>query len=220
MIVRGTLLPSLVACVALAACGAGSPERSSSEIPPTTTPLPAVTTPSEGGEVVETPVTTPERSKTTEKTAAAPEKSGAAPGQQAADAPATAPNSRGPYGPPEVKAPKAGRSSPERARITTRVSTFLRAIAASNGKRACDQMTAAGQRAMAKKIAAIAPETQGAACKEAIVLYQGAYGDTIKNPKITGVRVSGNAATAVGPLKQVARLERRGGRWLIAEYGQ
>lgn len=211
-----------LACVALAGCGADD-EPQSAEIPPRATPAPVVTTPSEGGVIEDVPVEQPEAEK--RKAAGKPKtttssSTPATPATPPSAEPATAPNSAGPYGPAEERAPKAKSTSPARKEIATTVETYLKAIAAGNGKRACEQMSAAGQKAVAAKLAQIAPETRGAACSESIVLYQGAYGDAIKRPKVTSVRVNGRRATAVGPLKQVARLERRGGRWLIAEYGQ
>ena len=73
---------------------------------------------------------------------------------------------------------------------------------------------------MLKKIAEAAPETTGAPCPQAILLYQGAYGNAIKNPEVKRVHIDGDAATAVGPLMEPARLSRTSsGTWLIDEYG-
>jgi hypothetical protein len=215
----------LGACLVAVGCGsddeAGKP---AAQILAKTDPAPVVTTPSEGGVIEDTPVEAPAAKKKASakkrSSSSSSSKGSSGSGAKGSSDPVTAPNSKGPYGPAEVKAPAAKKTSPARGEIESRVKTYLKAIATANGKRACDQMTAAGQKALAKKIATIAPETQGAACREAIVLYQGAYGDAIKQPRVTSVRVSGKTATAIGPLKQVAKLQQQGGRWLITEYGQ
>lgn len=210
-----------VACVALAGCGDDERAETANQILPRTEPAPVVTTPSEGGVIEDTPVEAPKpEPKTGERRKPSTSPSASPSPAPAPDEPVTAPNSKGPFGPEQVAAPPARKASPARREIESRVTAYLRAIATANGKRACEQMTAAGQKAIARKIAQIAPETQGAACREAIVLYQGAYGDAIKRPKVRAVRVAGKTATAIGPLEQVAKLQLQGGRWLITEYGQ
>jgi hypothetical protein len=100
------------------------------------------------------------------------------------------------------------------------VRTYLLSIAHGNGEQACAQLTSGARRRMMRKLAEFAPETRGAPCAGVILLYQGAYGDAIQHPVITGVRVNGDRARAVGPVHQVARLVRNGRLWLITAYGQ
>lgn len=108
----------------------------------------------------------------------------------------------------------------EIAGVTETITTYLQAIAAGDGVTACEQLSAVGVATMMKKVAEAAPETTGAPCPQAIVLYQGAYGDAIKNPAIKRVRIDGATATAVGPFMEPARLSLTGDGWLIDEYGQ
>ncbi len=104
--------------------------------------------------------------------------------------------------------------------MTKTLTAYLQAIAAGDGSGACEQLSPSGVETMLAKVADAAPETQGAACPEAIVLYQGAYGNTAVKPTFKRIIVSGDTATATGPLKEPARLSLIDGRWLIDEYGQ
>lgn len=106
------------------------------------------------------------------------------------------------------------------AAVVKTITTYLQAIAAGDGVTACEQLSAVGVATMMKKVAEAAPETTGAPCPQAIVLYQGAYGDAIKNPEVKRVRIDGATATAVGPFMEPARLSLTGDGWLIDEYGQ
>lgn len=108
----------------------------------------------------------------------------------------------------------------EVAAVTTTLTTYLQAIAAGDGDGACEQLSPSGVETMLAKIAEAAPETEGAPCPQAIVLYQGAYGNTAADPTFKRIRVSGTGATALGPLKEPARLSLIDGHWLIDEYGQ
>lgn len=106
------------------------------------------------------------------------------------------------------------------AAVTDTITVYLRSIAAGDGDGACRQLSPSGRRRMLRKIAEAAPETLGAACPQAILLYQGAYGEAAKNPTVKSIVVSGGAATAVGPLKEPAKLSVYNGTWLIDDYGQ
>jgi hypothetical protein len=104
--------------------------------------------------------------------------------------------------------------------VARTVRTYLVSIAKGDGDQACAQLTPGARRRLLRKLAEFAPETAGAPCAGVILLYQGAYGDAIRHPRITGVRVRGNRARAVGPIHQVATLVKNGRLWLITAYGQ
>jgi hypothetical protein len=125
-----------------------------------------------------------------------------------------------PTGTPVGKVPTAGGSAADRKAVIRTVRTYLLAIARGNGEEACAQLTPGGQRRMIRKVNKFAPETIGVECAGVVLLYQGAYGDAIKHPKVTGVRVKGKRARAVGPVHQVARLVQSGRLWRISAYGQ
>jgi hypothetical protein len=104
--------------------------------------------------------------------------------------------------------------------VVRTVRTYLVSIAKGDGDQACAQLTPGARRRLLRKLAEFAPETAGAPCAGVILLYQGAYGDAIRHPRITGVRVTGNRARAVGPVHQVAHLVKADRLWRIAAYGQ
>lgn len=132
-----------------------------------------------------------------------------------------------PTGPPIEQDPPSDGGSDEPvgdpaevAAVTDTLTTYLQSIAAGDGDGACSQLSSSGVTTMLKKIAKIAPETRGAPCPQAILLYQGAYGKTAVDPSFKSIEVSGGNATAVGPLKEPASLSQTSGGWLIDEYGQ
>jgi hypothetical protein len=104
--------------------------------------------------------------------------------------------------------------------VVRTVRTYLLSIAHGNGDQACAQLTPAARQHLVRKINEFAPETVGAPCSGVVLLYQGAYGDAIRDPRITGIRVRGDRARAVGPVHQVAHLVKAGRLWRIAAYGQ
>lgn len=106
------------------------------------------------------------------------------------------------------------------AAVTDVLTTYLQAIAAGDGDTACAQLSPSGETTMLNKIAKAAPETEGAPCSQAILLYQGAYGESASDPTFKNIVVEGDTATAIGPLKEPARLSVTDGQWLIDEYGQ
>jgi hypothetical protein len=106
------------------------------------------------------------------------------------------------------------------AAVKVKITAYLLAIHAGDGKKACAQLSDQGRRKMERKLARIAPETEGSACEQSILLYQGAYQGAIRNPSVKRVRVSGASATAIGPLREPAELSRSGEGWAIDEYGQ
>jgi hypothetical protein len=132
--------------------------------------------------------------------------------------PAVAPR-EGPIGTPVGRVPRGSAAADRKAVIRT-VRTYLRAIARGNGEQACAQLTSGARRRLSRKLAEFAPETAGVECAGLILLYKGAYRDAIDHPVITGVRVRGNRARAVGPIHQVATLVKKGRLWLISAYGQ
>lgn len=136
---------------------------------------------------------------------------------QAPDGPITRdPNAGQPVG----RVPRAGGPVADQQAIVRTVRRYLTEIARGDGIQACAQLTPLGQVRMERKVAKIAPETRGVECAGVILLYSGAYGKAIRHPRITDVRVSGNRGRATGPVKQVARMVRRGNLWLIDDYGQ
>lgn len=130
-------------------------------------------------------------------------------------------------GPPVEQDPRGGgggsepQGDPEDvAAVTDTLTTYLQAIAAGDGETACAQLSPSGETTMLNKIAKAAPETEGAPCSQAILLYQGAYGESASDPTFKNIVVEGDTATAIGPLKEPARLSVTDGQWLIDEYGQ
>ncbi len=81
------------------------------------------------------------------------------------------------------------------------LTNFLRAISRGDGPQACAQLSPEGRERVEREVHEAAPETQGTPCEGAIVLYQGGYGASARNPTITDVSVSGDQATATGPPK-------------------
>jgi hypothetical protein len=127
-----------------------------------------------------------------------------------------------PYGPPGEPVgtvpPGAGPSEDQAAVVRT-LNEFLAAIARGDGPQACAQLSQEGRARVEKELREAAPETAGTPCEGAIVLYQGGYGNTIKNPRYKNLRVSGTQATAVGPPNEDAALSKYGRTWLIDNYG-
>jgi hypothetical protein len=114
--------------------------------------------------------------------------------------------------------PGAGAAADRRA-VERVIRTYLLGIASGNGAQACAQLTAAGRRRKLREIARIAIGTEGTPCGSAILIYQGAYGDAINQPRIRNLKVNGNRARAVGPAAEVALLEKRDNVWLLSRYG-
>lgn len=106
------------------------------------------------------------------------------------------------------------------AAVDATIRDYLLAIYGGDGEGACAQLSAAGLESARRKLGKAAPETKGSPCEQSILLYQGAYGDAIEDPKITAIVVRGDTATATGPLKEPARLSQGADGWLIDEYGQ
>ncbi len=131
-----------------------------------------------------------------------------------------------PTGPPiEQDPPSDGGGEPigdpaDVAAVTDTLTIYLESIASGDGEGACGQLSESGVKTMLKKLAKVAPETRGSPCPQAILLYQGAYGESAVDPSFKSIEISGGSATAVGPLKEPARLSATGDGWLIDEYGQ
>ncbi len=135
--------------------------------------------------------------------------------------PAT-PTPQSPYGPPGDPVggvpPGAPPSANERA-VETTLRHFLVSISKADGPQACAQLSPEGRKRVEDEVHEAAPETQGAPCEGAIVLYQGGYGRAARNPEITEVSVSGTQATAVGPPgKRTAEFSKIDNVWLIDNY--
>lgn len=133
-----------------------------------------------------------------------------------------APPASTPYGPPgepagEV-APGSGPAANEKAVIRT-LRTFLAAIERGDGPEACAQLSRTGRARVERELREAAPETQGTPCEGAIVLYQGGYGKSIRNPRFRNLRVTAATASAIGPPEEPAALRKYGRTWLIDNYG-
>ena len=128
-----------------------------------------------------------------------------------------------PYGPPgkpvgEVP-PGAPPSANEQA-VEGTLRNFLVSVSKADGPQACAQLSPEGRKRAEDEVHETAPETQGAPCEGAIVLYQGAYGPKARDPEITDVNVSGTQATAVGPPgRETAEFSKIDSVWLIDNYG-
>ena len=143
-----------------------------------------------------------------------------APGAGGRGSDAKAAEGRSPFvGTPVGRVPKGAGPDANRQAVVRTLRVFLKSISRGKGAQACAQLSSGGERAMRRKIAEIAPETASAPCAASVVLYQGGYGKPIRDPKITGVSVSGNSAKATGPLRQPATLVKSGRLWQISRYG-
>jgi hypothetical protein len=116
--------------------------------------------------------------------------------------------------------PRAGGPVADQRAVVRTVRTYLVAISHADGVQACAQLTPEGRRFLERNLAKIAPETKGTPCEGSITLYQGAYGAAIKNPRVTGVRVNGDRARAIGPLHQAVALVKQDRLWRISRYEQ
>jgi hypothetical protein len=203
------LAPLMLVAAALAACGGGGDDDDKRAPAPGS----ASTTPA-GATTSRDRVNTNPRSGTTP---ANPRSEGGTAGSPASGA---APPPGASRGIPVGTVPPAGGPVADHQAVVRTVRAYLQAISRGNGAQACAQLTPEGRRFMERKLAGIAPETAGAPCQSSILLYQGAYGSVIRNPRVTGVRVNGNRARAVGPIGEVAVLRKSGRLWRISRYGQ
>jgi hypothetical protein len=206
------LLPIGLIAIALAGCG-GDDENTTSSGAGTTLskstgagPTSATRSPSDS------------KSRPSSGGASSPSNAQPPPTSTSPPGPAVAPR-EGPIGTPVGRVPRGSAAADRKAVIRT-VRTYLRAIARGNGEQACAQLTSGARRRLSRKLAEFAPETAGVECAGLILLYKGAYRDAIDHPAITGVRVKGKRARAVGPIHQVATLVKTGRLWLITAYGQ
>lgn len=120
---------------------------------------------------------------------------------------------------PVGEVPRAAGPAGDEVAVRKALKAFLSAVHDGNGFRACAQFTRSGRKAVERNIAKVAPETAGAPCEQSLLLFTSGYGDAIANPKIRAVRVNGNTATAVGPLKERAKLTKTDDLWRIDRYG-
>lgn len=86
--------------------------------------------------------------------------------------------------------------------------TFLLAISNSNGSAACAQLNDEGKAALAERVANAAPanaapETAGSDCPGYVLLLAGAYGNAIRNPKLTALRSAAARRAADLPMESV-----------------
>lgn len=121
-------------------------------------------------------------------------------------------------GTPAVATAAGNGSARDREAVRRTVGIYLQAIARSNGAQACAQLTPAARAAKVRYLTRLFPETAGTACAQLIVLYQGAYGRTALDPKVTRVRISGRKATCRALKKHTASLVKIGRRWYISKY--
>jgi hypothetical protein len=121
---------------------------------------------------------------------------------------------------PVGRVPEKATSAADVRAVTKTVRTYLSAIADGNGGLACAQFTPKGLRDKLREIARVVPTSHGSPCSGAILLYQGAYGKALQNPRVTNVRVSGRSATVKGPAGTSGRLVKIGRLWLIDFYSE
>jgi hypothetical protein len=201
------LLPIGLVAIALAGCG-GDDDATKSSTARTSTPE-APTGPS-----------TSTTQSPSDSTPRPPSDSGPSSNSNTQPPNTQPPPKGGSGGAPVGSVPSRSGSAADRKAVVRTVRTYLVSIAKGDGDQACAQLTPGARRRLLRKLAEFAPETAGAPCAGVILLYQGAYGDAIRDPRITGVRVRGNRARAIGPIHQVAHLVKAGRLWLIAAYGQ
>jgi hypothetical protein len=186
----------------------------------TTTPTPDLTTP-----------TTTEQAQTNpDEEQDKPEKggnNGDKPQSTGSDEPPALPPEQQPpgetiYGPPGTPAgtvPEGAGPSEDQQAVVRTLDTFLDAISRGDGPEACAQLSREGRKRVEREVHQVAPETQGTPCEGAIVLYQGGYGRSIRNPQYKNLQVSGDQASAIGPPSEKAALRKYARTWLIDNYG-
>ena len=120
-----------------------------------------------------------------------------------------------PARPIEQDPPKGDGGTPEPigepadvAAVTDTLTTYLESIASGDGEGACGQLSASGVRTMLKKLAKVAPETRGSPCPQAILLYQGAYGESAVGPSFKSIEISGGSAHRGRPAERAGPPER------------
>jgi hypothetical protein len=141
-------------------------------------------------------------------------------GRSATDPDATLPPGEEQSVDPAGEVPPGAGAGADRKAVVLTIKAYLGAIRQSLGRTACAQLTAAGKKWVVRDVSSIVPEVRGSGCEGAVIVYQGAYGDAIRNPKVRNLRVTGRTARAVGPLGEVATLVKQGKTWLITAYGR
>jgi hypothetical protein len=107
------------------------------------------------------------------------------------------------------------------AEVRKAVEDYLTALAAGNGRRACDQLTPGAQKEAVEIVTAAFADSGDIDCEQAIEeLSRDAGQDTkrtILNPEVSEVEVDGDTATArVKGLSEPARLSRVGDGWKVS----
>jgi hypothetical protein len=105
-------------------------------------------------------------------------------------------------------------------RITRVVDDYLTALASGNGERACAQLTPGAQKEAVETVTAAFPDAGGMSCEDAIAELSADTDqrrkETMLNPKVEDVAVSGDSATArVKGLSGTARLQRVEDAWKL-----
>jgi hypothetical protein len=105
--------------------------------------------------------------------------------------------------------------------VTTSLKTYLTAVAAGDGQRACSQLTGDEARTLLDYVASELPEASLTSCTDAIAKLSGSLGgdgqQSLLDAKVINVRVVGASATAdLQGGTMTAQLTRDGGLWLIS----
>ena len=107
------------------------------------------------------------------------------------------------------------------AQVTKAVEDYVTAVAAGNGRRACDQMTSGAQKEAVEIVTAAFTDSGGIGCEEAIgELSKDAAPESKKamlNPEISDVEIEGDKATAkVKGLSEPAQLAKVDDAWKLS----
>lgn len=107
----------------------------------------------------------------------------------------------------------------DRQAVRETVRKYLQAIGNGDGAAACDVLTEESAARVPAQVKGFSEEVQGDTCDETITAFSAFYGESLDNPKVMNIKVSGDKATAVGPLDEQAKLVKLDGEWKIEQYG-